>query len=191
MLLFHLWLVHISASGKGSCRLDCIGSAFNAKGAMQCPNCRKVEKGRWLYANGHRTSSDFDFDGWVTEDIYDLGYSELNQSLQLCRPTIQQIRLDQPMDALMCNLILVMLLLQPFGIQWCPFRGFTQLASLFENADLEYFGLCTKIGKTLTQGLKSQYWIPYRYYADISTHVTSIDLSGYFIFYVDMLIAFC
>lgn len=44
---------------------------------MQCPNCRKVEKGRWLYANGHRSSSDFDFDGWVTEDIYDLGYSEL------------------------------------------------------------------------------------------------------------------
>ncbi|RRT79606.1 hypothetical protein GW17_00034446 [Ensete ventricosum] len=57
--------------------LDCIGSAFNAKGAMQCPNCRKVEKGRWLYANGNRSSADFDIDGWVTEDIYDLGYSEL------------------------------------------------------------------------------------------------------------------
>eukprot|EP00249_Psilotum_nudum_P017452 c26331_g1_i1 orf=403-1578(-) len=32
--------------------LDCIGSAFNIKGAMQCPNCRQVEHGRWLYANG-------------------------------------------------------------------------------------------------------------------------------------------
>ncbi|XP_010909243.1 E3 ubiquitin-protein ligase IPI1 [Elaeis guineensis] len=80
--------------------LDCIGSAFNAKGAMQCPNCRKVEKGRWLYANGHCSSSEFDFDGWITEDIYDLGYSEL-----------------------------------PFGIQWCPFRGYTQLASLFEEGE--------------------------------------------------------
>ncbi|CAL9083661.1 unnamed protein product [Musa acuminata subsp. burmannicoides] len=80
--------------------LDCIGSAFNAKGAMQCPNCRKVEKGRWLYANGNHSSADFDIDGWVTEDIYDLGYSEL-----------------------------------PFGFQWLPFRGFTQLASLFEEAE--------------------------------------------------------
>lgn len=44
---------------------------------MQCPNCRKVEKGRWLYANGNLSSADFDIDGWVTEDIYDLGYSEL------------------------------------------------------------------------------------------------------------------
>lgn len=26
---------------------DCIGSAFNVKGAMQCPNCREVESGVW------------------------------------------------------------------------------------------------------------------------------------------------
>ncbi|KAJ6799882.1 uncharacterized protein M6B38_204040 [Iris pallida] len=64
--------------------LDCIGSAFNAKGAMQCPNCRKVEKGRWLYANGHCSSSDLDFDGWVAEDIYDLGYSELPFRFHWC-----------------------------------------------------------------------------------------------------------
>ena len=31
---------------------DCIGSAFNAKGQMECPNCRQVERGRWLYGNG-------------------------------------------------------------------------------------------------------------------------------------------
>ncbi|KAH7578346.1 hypothetical protein JRO89_XS01G0371100 [Xanthoceras sorbifolium] len=36
--------------------LDCIGLAFNMKGAMQCPNCRKVEKGQWLYANGSTRS---------------------------------------------------------------------------------------------------------------------------------------
>lgn len=63
--------------------LDCIGSAFNAKGAMQCPNCRKVEKGRWLFANG-RTSTDFDLDAWVTEDFYDLSYSELPVGLHWC-----------------------------------------------------------------------------------------------------------
>ncbi|KAJ6834720.1 uncharacterized protein M6B38_333350 [Iris pallida] len=94
--------------------LDCIGSAFNAKGAMQCPNCRKVEKGRWLYANGHRSSSDFDLDGWVTEDIYDLSYSEL----------------------------------QPFGLQWCPFRGFTQLASLFEEGESQLNSYHESLGNT-------------------------------------------
>ncbi|XP_010546729.1 PREDICTED: uncharacterized protein LOC104818723 [Tarenaya hassleriana] len=39
--------------------LDCIGSAFNAKGMMQCPNCRKIEKGQWLYANGCRSFPEF------------------------------------------------------------------------------------------------------------------------------------
>lgn len=52
--------------------LDCIGSAFNAKGAMQCPNCRKIEKGRWLYASGHRPSPDIDIGGWVTGETYDI-----------------------------------------------------------------------------------------------------------------------
>ncbi|KAL5782285.1 hypothetical protein ACOSP7_007314 [Xanthoceras sorbifolium] len=27
--------------------LDCIGSAFNMSGIMQCPNCRQVENGEW------------------------------------------------------------------------------------------------------------------------------------------------
>ncbi|KAL0903720.1 hypothetical protein M5K25_028117 [Dendrobium thyrsiflorum] len=64
--------------------LDCIGSAFNAKGAMQCPNCRKIEKGLWLYANGLHSSTDFDLDGWITENIYDLSYSELPFGFQWC-----------------------------------------------------------------------------------------------------------
>lgn len=80
--------------------LDCIGSAFNAKGAMQCPNCRKVEKGQWLYANGCRSLSEFNVDELFNEDLYDLTYSEL-----------------------------------PFGFQWCPFRGFMQLSSLFDEGE--------------------------------------------------------
>ncbi|KAM7262415.1 hypothetical protein ACFE04_000098 [Oxalis oulophora] len=27
--------------------LDCIGSAFNSSGKMQCPNCRRIEDGEW------------------------------------------------------------------------------------------------------------------------------------------------
>ncbi|CAL5004995.1 unnamed protein product [Urochloa decumbens] len=81
--------------------LDCIGSAFNAKGAMQCPNCRKIEKGRWLYASGHRPSADIDMGGWASSDNYDFA-SDL-----------------------------------PFGFQWCPFSGFTQLASVFEEREAE------------------------------------------------------
>ncbi|KAJ8772047.1 hypothetical protein K2173_027224 [Erythroxylum novogranatense] len=53
--------------------LDCIGSAFNVKGAMQCPNCRKVEKGEWMYANGCRPMPEISLDDWVhDEDLYDL-----------------------------------------------------------------------------------------------------------------------
>ncbi|KAB2599394.1 hypothetical protein D8674_009665 [Pyrus ussuriensis x Pyrus communis] len=29
--------------------LDCIGSAFNVKGVMECPNCREIENGEWRY----------------------------------------------------------------------------------------------------------------------------------------------
>nr|GMD40544.1 E3 ubiquitin-protein ligase RFI2-like isoform X4 [Ipomoea batatas] len=47
---------------------DCIGSAFNAKGAMQCPNCRKVEKGQWLYASGHRSLPEFSMDDWAHDE---------------------------------------------------------------------------------------------------------------------------
>lgn len=39
---------------------------------MQCPNCRKVEKGRWLYASGHRPSADIDLGGWAASDNYDI-----------------------------------------------------------------------------------------------------------------------
>jgi hypothetical protein len=57
---------------------DCIGSAFNIKGAMQCPNCRKIEKGQWLYANGSRSYPEFNMDDWTRdEDVYDLSYSEM------------------------------------------------------------------------------------------------------------------
>ncbi|KAF5781949.1 putative chromatin regulator PHD family [Helianthus annuus] len=57
--------------------LDCIGSAFNAKGAMQCPNCRKIEKGQWLYANGCRPYHEVSMDDWThDDDLYDLTYPE-------------------------------------------------------------------------------------------------------------------
>ncbi|KAI3445368.1 hypothetical protein Pfo_002033 [Paulownia fortunei] len=65
--------------------LDCIGSAFNIKGAMQCPNCRKIEKGQWLYANGGRPLPEFSMDDWAhDEDLYDLGYSEMSFGVHWC-----------------------------------------------------------------------------------------------------------
>lgn len=57
---------------------DCIGSAFNIKGAMQCPNCRKIEKGQWLYANGSRPLPEFSGDDLAhDEELYDLSYTEM------------------------------------------------------------------------------------------------------------------
>ncbi|XVF06026.1 hypothetical protein REPUB_Repub06bG0012600 [Reevesia pubescens] len=65
--------------------LDCIGSAFNVKGAMQCPNCRKIEKGQWLYANGCRSHPEFNVDDWThDEDLYDLSYSEMSFGVHWC-----------------------------------------------------------------------------------------------------------
>ena len=44
---------------------------------MQCPNCRKVEKGNWLYANG-RSYLESGIDEWTyDEDLYDLNYSDM------------------------------------------------------------------------------------------------------------------
>ena len=44
---------------------------------MQCPNCRTVENGNWLYANGSRSSQDVNNDEWGYDDLYDHGHSEL------------------------------------------------------------------------------------------------------------------
>jgi len=45
---------------------------------MQCPNCRKIEKGQWLYANGGRSYPEFSMDEWSQdEDLYDVSYSEM------------------------------------------------------------------------------------------------------------------
>ncbi|KAA8543100.1 hypothetical protein F0562_021405 [Nyssa sinensis] len=66
--------------------LDCIGSAFNVKGAMQCPNCRKVERGRWLYASGSSHSfPNFTMDDWAPDvDPYELSYSEMPFRFHWC-----------------------------------------------------------------------------------------------------------
>ncbi|EOA27362.1 hypothetical protein CARUB_v10023476mg [Capsella rubella] len=66
--------------------LDCIGSAFNMKGAMQCPNCRNVEKGQWLFANGStRPFPDFSLEDWIPEeDLYGLTYPEMQYRVHWC-----------------------------------------------------------------------------------------------------------
>lgn len=58
--------------------LDCIGSAFNAKGAMQCPNCRNIENGQWLYANGCNPYEDIILENFTNnEDLYDVNHTEM------------------------------------------------------------------------------------------------------------------
>ena len=56
---------------------DCIGSAFNAKGRMQCPNCRHVEQGQWLYANGCFLHEDFVDDFTMDEEEIYTGAANL------------------------------------------------------------------------------------------------------------------
>lgn len=58
--------------------LDCIGSAFNAKGAMQCPNCRNIENGQWLYANGCHPIEEIILENLTNnEDLYDVNHTEM------------------------------------------------------------------------------------------------------------------
>ncbi|KAK3160816.1 hypothetical protein QOZ80_1BG0065150 [Eleusine coracana subsp. coracana] len=58
--------------------LDCIGSAFNSRGIMQCPNCQQIEKGHWLYARGPASSQHINNDDWVfDEDLYDFAHPDV------------------------------------------------------------------------------------------------------------------
>ncbi|KAG8658832.1 uncharacterized protein LOC110611268 isoform X2 [Manihot esculenta] len=50
--------------------LDCIGSAFNASGSMQCPNCRKVEIGLWRRFENNSPEESIDEDD-NDEDVDD------------------------------------------------------------------------------------------------------------------------
>ncbi|CAN6895162.1 unnamed protein product [Brassica oleracea var. botrytis] len=79
---FNEGIIQVQAKKKA----NCIGSAFNAKGVMQCPNCRKIEKGQWLYANGCRSHPEFNVEDWVhEEEFFDIGgYSEVAFGVHWC-----------------------------------------------------------------------------------------------------------
>lgn len=56
---------------------------------MQCPNCRQIERGNWLYANGSRPSQDVSNDDWGhDEDFYDANQPETSRSVFLVRAII-------------------------------------------------------------------------------------------------------
>lgn len=80
--------------------LDCIGSAFNVKGVMQCPNCRKIEKGQWhYYASSCHPFSEFSMDDWTRdEDLYDLSYSEMTFGIHWCPFSGGLTRLPLPFE---------------------------------------------------------------------------------------------
>lgn len=50
---------------------DCIGSTFNSRGSMQCPNCRRIERGNWLYAGGAAAPQHESNDDWVFDEDLD------------------------------------------------------------------------------------------------------------------------
>jgi hypothetical protein len=65
---------------------DCIGSAFNAKGIMQCPNCRRIETGYWCYARGPHSSQDISNDDWVSDEELDSNpEASVVRDSKLCR----------------------------------------------------------------------------------------------------------
>ncbi|GJR47452.1 hypothetical protein Tco_1315555 [Tanacetum coccineum] len=95
---------------------DCIGSAFNVKGVMQCPNCRKIEKGQWLYANGCRPYHEFSIDDWAhDEDLYELSVPDT-------------------LDYISCqnSYTVAKWACRAGWSVWCPYNGFARLAASFE-----------------------------------------------------------
>lgn len=92
--------------------LDCIGSAFNAKGSMQCPNCRRIEHGQWLYANGGRQREDPFFEDIIIEEEYDL-FAGVPEFLF-------------PHEYLVGH------------VQWCPYQGSYAQLSLSLGGDADH-----------------------------------------------------
>ncbi|KAK9013567.1 hypothetical protein V6N11_041571 [Hibiscus sabdariffa] len=92
--------------------LDCIGSAFNMKGAMQCPVCQKVEEGQWLYANGPTPSlPEPSMEDWNPDDDDDDDDEDD----------------DGPVHSEM-----------PVRAQWCPFEEFTGVDSSSDNTETAF-----------------------------------------------------
>ncbi|CAE5982897.1 unnamed protein product [Arabidopsis arenosa] len=65
---------------------DCIGSAYNAKGFMECPNCRNIEPGEWRFANGtHFNADNMIANGDEQEEDNDPGcFSQLIVKSEVC-----------------------------------------------------------------------------------------------------------
>lgn len=80
---------------------------------MQCPNCRRIEKGQWLYANGStRSLPDLSMEDWIPdEDFYDLSYSEMVN-------TIQRIICSSPL--VLCSLFKTCIILLLHSVQADP-----------------------------------------------------------------------
>lgn len=73
---------------------DCICSAFNAKGLMQCPNCRNVEEGKWLYANSYNCPPEVSMDEFThEEEISTLNSLELVKLVVYLKYNFELIRL--------------------------------------------------------------------------------------------------
>ncbi|KAM2066865.1 hypothetical protein ACFX1T_043278 [Malus domestica] len=69
---------------------------YNVKRAMPCPDCRKIEKGPWLYSNGCRSFLEFSMDDWThDEDLYDLSYLKWSRSvLSFCERSSYKWRVE-------------------------------------------------------------------------------------------------
>ncbi|XP_060191664.1 uncharacterized protein LOC132621417 [Lycium barbarum] len=52
--------------------LDCIGSEFNVRGVMRCPNCREVEDGNWLFSEGKGPYEHYDVEESEEDDELEL-----------------------------------------------------------------------------------------------------------------------
>ena len=118
---------------------DCIGSAFNAKGSMQCPNCRHTENGQWLYANGCRQRDELILEDIINEEEYDV-FAEVSE-IRYPHDLMVSIRTNlfscivkgSGLSVLFMSFKVGMLFkLQQLSGEWCPYQGsYAQLSLSF------------------------------------------------------------
>ncbi|RLN34481.1 uncharacterized protein C2845_PM03G02870 [Panicum miliaceum] len=114
-------------SKPGEMKENCIGSAFNAKGIMQCPNCRNIEEGNWLNDANTLPPSNSDFGNGVPRETHE----ELIHLLQ--QPTVDPSTVDRAIREMMR---LFSDLTQPSSIDGSIPLG-SVMRSLFLDNDLE------------------------------------------------------
>ncbi|CAA7058624.1 unnamed protein product [Microthlaspi erraticum] len=64
--------------------IDCIGSAFNARNSMQCPNCMRIEPGQWRFSTCNHQNFDWRDEDWFSGGEDPGFFNAMHMGMELC-----------------------------------------------------------------------------------------------------------